>query len=269
MNSNGEFKQYLKALALDESSGQGLCAAHPDEQTLIDFHQGRLRADARWEARLHLEMCAQCGERLIDVEDFLDPARAGETELSEFEIKRQWRALVGKLTFAHRAQGLNRQASHWSAARQRLPSRTVLALAAGLIITLSSSVILSVKLWQEMRARQIDSKQITAAAHIGLPITTPVSRTAKVNKSANAPVPFAANSFPQPQANTPVFNMHLTKLAPSSDLVKEPYFAGVPANAAFFIISVIFDEDAYPTYALKFTAPDGSPHLAARRVTTQ
>ena len=86
MNSSDEFKRYLHALALDELGGERARTEHLDEETLIDLQQGRLRADARWEARLHLELCAQCGERLIDVEDFFAPPRANEPELSEFEV---------------------------------------------------------------------------------------------------------------------------------------------------------------------------------------
>ena len=115
----------------------------------------------------------------------------------------------------------------------------------------------AVKLGQERQAKQailaqLKPGQVQMTSHIGAGgATQPTSG----NNTTESTAPII---LPQPQANTPVFTIHLAKNRPPSEITREPYFAGIPANAAFFTINVLLGADAYQTYALEFAATDGS-----------
>ena len=132
MNERSELSQYMQALT---ASTIRTDTGHLAQAELLAHLRTQLPPDRQAEVQNHLLDCAQCLADFRDLHDFFAPVQEDETELSEFETKRMWRALQPRL--AESAPMVVPARSRW-----RLP----LAAAAGLLVALVPLGLLSYQL---------------------------------------------------------------------------------------------------------------------------
>jgi hypothetical protein len=244
-----EFKRYLQAAGeiADEPTNKNRRGDHLSEQTLIAFVNHTLPVLNREAVKTHLADCEVCAMKLEDARDFFDPLRAGETELSEFEQRRQWRDLREKLPFSE----LRTVRTERSQVRIHRPfyrnSRAMLALAACLLLTTSVTGSIAFRLWQEKQELQAILNQ----ANSGM-----VAKIGPANPAnPNAPEPPA-------QIDTPLREITVYDTVRSAEGGKDLLTTKLPAKAEFFSFTLSIVSDSFPTYAIEFTDLNGKPVIS-------
>src|SRR5215475_14635335 len=131
MGQNSELRRYMKAITRESAERLG---RHLSQGELIAYWQNSMAAPEREAAQSHLLHCDQCLALFRDVNDFFEPRRADETEMSEFEAHRAWRDLRRRL---HDAEVIAAPTTQSSTGRSRFKLRLATAIAAGLMIAVT------------------------------------------------------------------------------------------------------------------------------------
>lgn len=254
MNLNGDLKKYMQALGDISDQRPSAEFHHPTEAAWIDFSKNRLGSLERNSLEGHLSDCLPCSTTLTDIQDFFDPPRPGEQDLSEFEAHQQWRELREKINCAESALISTPK-------RTRLTiSRSLMAIAAGLLLTTGTLGLVTYKLWQEKRALQsfIDQHHNQVAAKVGQTTKEKDLQQALNEKQALIQklneTQTRLNALDQPQINTPISEITVDNTVHTSSATdgKTELTTSLPAQSNFFAVTLKIVSDAYPTYKIEF-----------------
>src|SRR5688572_18649248 len=88
MDRNEELRIYMKAARakFDDIGGR-----HLSEGEMIALCQERMATEEREVARPHIIQCDHCLQLYKDVNDFFEPRREDELEISELQVRRAWK----------------------------------------------------------------------------------------------------------------------------------------------------------------------------------
>lgn len=145
MPHRNEFRAYMKAASRTADRPDD---RHLSEAQVIAFCQEQMPSAEREAARAHLLACAACLQLFRDVNDFFDPPREDEEELSAPQLTADWQALW---TRVQRLAASNVIRVNF-AARRPVVTRATLALAACLLLSVGLTGWLARQWRQERRA---------------------------------------------------------------------------------------------------------------------
>lgn len=130
MNERDEARIYMNAVIprLEDVAGP-----HPGVEALAAYQQSRLSGSARALVRDHLVTCDECLALFKDANDFFAPPPEGREDVSEVEIRREWKALWGQIK-AEEGAAATAGAVAPRPSAPRLRKGLPLALAAGLAV---------------------------------------------------------------------------------------------------------------------------------------
>ncbi len=233
MNRKREFQKYLAFVQEpdEDFSLEGAVSAgsHYDEAALMAFCEGEAPPAERARMEIHLAACPACRELLEDVRTFCEPAKDGEPDLSEFEIRRGWKQLRTQLPFESRQQ-----------AGFMLGSRAAILMAASLLLTTSLAGFFAYRLWQ---AR--DQLQGGLAQH-------------KMETRVLSAPPVQNPPLAQALPNAPVFDLTIPPQTRSSRTERAQFTAVMPENASLFTLRIRILSDRYAAYAIEFADSTGA-----------
>lgn len=171
MTHREEFRAYMKA-ANHKSGSYG--DLHLSEAQMINYCRGEMPAVERESAEAHLVDCGQCITLFRNAQDFLEPARTDEEEVTSAQTNEAWQLLLPRVQTesSKNAGGVVPNVAQGDFQRLRekkfvLGSRATLALAASLLIFVGAIGWLTWRLSQEQQSRrqsqevavQLESKQ--------------------------------------------------------------------------------------------------------------
>jgi hypothetical protein len=146
-----QFRAHLKAAAAGlEASGRA-CPASSD---LVAHYRGELDPALREQIESHLMTCPACREKLRDVSEFFDAPRPDEQAIPPADLQREWGALWSRI-----------EASTPPAEKHPIPFRRpaprwMLALAACLIVGLSTTTIWSLLRQQQLGQLEAENRRL-------------------------------------------------------------------------------------------------------------
>ncbi len=157
MNPQSELGMYMKAARSKSVEAAG---RHWSQEEMIAFYQGQM-PEAECEAsRAHLAYCPECLQLWRDVRDFCAPAEAGEAEASEFDVRREWKELWGRIQTDPQTATRTEIAHRPS----RFAWRAALPLAASIALALGTGTV--ALFWQQERQQRIEAQQAAAQLQV-------------------------------------------------------------------------------------------------------
>jgi len=160
MENQEEFHVYLKAAvaALNEEDER-----HLSEAEMVAYYQRRMSEAERETAQDHLAHCGLCLQLFRDTRDFFDPRREGESEIDDLHVRREWKALLAKLPQEEQTTEVEESAAAAAPGRRGFfrVSRSTMALAAGLALTLGLNGVLAWQLLQERTQKQEAEQELS------------------------------------------------------------------------------------------------------------
>ncbi len=259
MTSQTEFRIYMKAAG--SQSAQAV-SRHLSEAEMIALYQGTLPPAAGEAGKNHLTQCSECLQLWRDVRDFLAPASSEEPEAGEFELRREWKELWGRI----QADRKNNQSATAPAAKLETPARSstrraALSLAAGALLTVSLGVV--TLFWRQERGERQQAQQSAARLQATqqelltrvsqLEQSSPTSAQLKQEQEKRQELEMRLAESNQPQTSVPMYELMLARKernnAPSAPA---DYNINVPASAKSFMLRISPDSaEAFPAYVIE------------------
>jgi hypothetical protein len=247
MDQNSELRPYMKAIGRESADQLGHHLGHDE---LIAFKQGNMAASEREAARAHLLRCDQCLAIFRDVNDFFEPRREDEIEMSEFEARRGLRDLRERLRIA---DILHAVAAQTSAGQPRLNLRLASAIAAGLLIVVTPVGLWALLLRQENQrlAAQVRTLQQESQAHLAQVEEARQHQTDEARRLRenleNLKKQVAALN--QPQINITQYELLLAGEARGNN---SPYEVKVPPHAQSYLLKILPDKpEEFSSYVVE------------------
>ncbi|MDX2029637.1 MAG: zf-HC2 domain-containing protein [Blastocatellia bacterium] len=248
MNRTSEFHKFMEFVREpeDPASREEIAAAGPrssvgchyDESALIDYAEGTISREERAQIETHLTQCAACRELASDVSAFFDPIREEEIDLTEFEVRRGWKDLRGRIPFEPRRQ-----------AGFILGTRAALAMAASLLLTTSLAGFFAYRLWQVRDSLSGVAQQKMETRVLSAPAAAP--QTPPDRALPNTPV-FDLTISPQTRGGA-------TNHGAIQARLPGEFLARLPEGVNLFTLRIEIQSDSFPAYAIEFAAANGDP----------
>ena len=165
MEHGEEFRIYMKAANRDQSNQND---PHLSEARMIAYYRGELSEAERDATQAHLVTCAKCIALFRSLGDFLEPASADEEDITAAETNQQWQSFLQRVKITSQENvtkpGTSVVQGDFKASRDKnvlFNSRSTLALAASLVISVGTAGWLAWSFWQERQSRR-QSQQMAA-----------------------------------------------------------------------------------------------------------
>lgn len=245
MTPQSEFRIYMKAAA---SQPAKVISRHLSEAEMIALYQGTLTAAATEAGNTHITQCSECLQLWRDVRDFLAPATTEEPEAGEFELRREWKDLWGRIQADQ--QTVVKPAATKTGRSSFLP-RPALSLAAGLLLTVSLGAV--TLFWRQERRDRLQTQQTTARLETAQQEL--LARIRQLEQSGNAQFQLSEQlkqeqekrleletrlaELNQPQTSLPTYELMLARNERGNAPANQPtYDISVPASAKSYLLRI-------------------------------
>jgi len=236
MRQDSELRRYMKAIGKDTAERLG---RHLNHDELIAYWQSNMTAPEREAAQTHLLRCDQCLALFRDVNDFFEPRREDEIEMSEFEAHRAWRDLRQRL---HNAEVIAAPPSQSSHGRPRFNLRLASAIAAGLLIAITPVGLWALRLRRENQqlAAQVQTLRQESEARIAQAENSARQQTEKDRDLIQSLKAELAESK-QPQINAPTYGLMPLNLTQRTGEKIAPTVIALPPGVRYFTLTLTME----------------------------
>ncbi len=261
MSAPTELSTYLKA------SNQELVAAagpHLNQEDLLTYVQGQLPEAKMETCQMHLAYCPDCLQRWRDVRDFYAPPTTDEPEAGEFELRREWKQLWGRIQTA--APTDSTKSTSQSAPPLPFRFRSWIAIAACVPLLLGLGTITS--FWRQERQQRIAAQAVTAQLQSNqqelldrlaqlqqTPSKEPqMEEMLKQERAKTQELQMRVNELSQPQTNTEFYELPLASGTTRSEVQEKmpPIEINVRASAQSWLLKITPDKpDEFANYLIK------------------